>query len=252
MHIFLSRNLSLIRGLILQLALAVALFSPSLAVIAAPQNITDVEMKLLPRYCPDTATFTADPARQAYWRTIMGKGFGALHHYCWAQITMMRSRKAGVPAHIRQGMRESAAADYIYVIQNSQPDFILLPEIYTRLGEVDLLLGLTLKANEAFAQARRLKPDYWPAYSSWAEYLMQTGKRPEALTVVVTGLQHSPDAKVLREQFRLLGGKPSDVRKPVAKQPTGTDPVTSTEAVVPGDTPEPDAKSEPDAKTGDK
>jgi tetratricopeptide (TPR) repeat protein len=251
MHNSLSRNLSLIRGLILRLALAITLFSPSLAVIAAPQDITEVEMKLLPRYCPDTATFNSDATREAYWRSMMGRAFSALHHYCWGQITMMRSRKAGVPAHIRQGMWESAVGDYSYVIRNSQADFILLPEIYTRLGEVELLLGHTDKANQAFARARQLKPDYWPAYSRWAEYLMRTGKRPEALKVVVTGLQHSPDAKVLREQFRVLGGKPSDLRNPVAKQPTGTDPVPGTEAVVPGDTPEPEVRTEPGAKTGD-
>lgn len=242
MHNALSRDLSLIRGLIFKLAFAGALFLPSLAVIAAPQDITEVEMKLLPRYCPDTATFTPNPTREAYWRSVMGRGFSALHHYCWGQITMMRSRKAGVPANIRQGMWESAVADYLYVIRNSQADFVLLPEIYTRVGEVELLLAHTDKANQAFARARQLKPDYWPAYSRWVEYLMNTGNRSEALKVVVAGLQHSPDAKVLRDQFRLLGGKPSDLRQPVVKQPTGTDPVTLLDPVVPDDTPEPDVK----------
>ncbi len=241
MYIALSRDLSAIRGLIFQLALVVAMFSPSLAVIAAPQDITEVEMKLLPRYCPDTATFTPNPTREAYWRSVMGKGFSALHHYCWGQITMMRSRKAGLPAHIRQGMWESAVGDYLYVIRNSQADFVLLPEIYTRVGEVELLLAHTDKANNAFARARQLKPDYWPAYSSWVEYLMNTGKRSEALKFVVTGLQHSPEAKVLREQFRLLGGKPSDLRQPFENQPTRNDPVTLIDPVMPGETPEPDA-----------
>ena len=159
---------------------------------------------------------------------------------------MNRSRKAGVPAHERKAMWEAARGDYGYVVGNAPLDFILLPEIYTRIGEVEILLDHTNKADEAFAHARKLKPDYWPAYSHWAIFLMKIGRRPEALKIVASGLQYSPDAKVLLGLFRDLGGKPSDIPKLVEKPRETNDSVTETDPSVPSKPREPDAN--PDEK----
>jgi tetratricopeptide (TPR) repeat protein len=112
---------------------------------------------------------------------------------------------------IRTGNLESVRGDFQYVVNHSTPDFILLPEIYTRLGEVELLLARPKQANEAFARARQLKPDYWPAYSRWADFLIGSGKRAEAKEMVKSGLEYSPTAKGLLAQYKLLGGKPSEI-----------------------------------------
>jgi len=233
--------------LMLHVAFALALAGVSGLASASPENVTDAEMKLLPRYCPDTMGFKYGDAyyntspRAGYWVSLMGKSFWAMHHYCWGQITMLRAQKVGVPASTRRAMWESARGDYGYVVNNSPPDFIMLPEIYTRIGEVELLLVHPDKANEAFAQARQLKPDYWPAYSHWAEYLMKIGRRPEAMKIVTSGLEHSPDAKVLLEQYRLLGGKPSGQPKPIEKPQVTIDSATGSEPATP-ETPPPDPK----------
>jgi tetratricopeptide (TPR) repeat protein len=224
----------------LRLAVCLALFGVTgMATANKPGNITEAEMKLLPRYCLDTMGFKYGDAyyntspRAGYWVSLMGKDFWAMHHYCWAQINMNRARKAGLPAQTRMGLWEEAFGDYLYVIGNSSPDFIMLPEIYTRVGQVELLRAHPDKANEAFARARQLKPDYWPAYSHWAEYLIKIGRRPEALKIVTAGLQHSPGTKVLLEQYRILGGKTSDIPKPfetpqaVIAPPTGAEPALS-------------------------
>jgi hypothetical protein len=234
------------------LALAFTLSISSLAAIAQVGDVTDAEMKLLPRYCPDTMgfkygdQFSNTSPRAAYWVSLMGPSFWAMHHYCWGQITMNRSHKAGVTASRRRAMWESARGDFGYVINNSPPNFIMLPEIYTRVGEVELLLAHVNQANEAFARARELKPDYWPAYSHWAEFLMSSGRRPEALKVVTAGLEHSPDAKVLLELYRVLGGKPSDIPKPAKKPQTQPPAETESEPATPDTRPSPDAK--PDEK----
>lgn len=198
---------------------------------AKPENITDAEMKVLPRYCPDTMGFKYGDAyyntspRARYWVSQMGKGFWAMHHYCWAQININRARRAGVPAQTRQALRESARGDYGYVINNTAPDFIMLPEIYTRLGEVELLLARPEKASQAFARARELKPDYWPAYSHWAEYLKARGKNAEAMQIVRSGLAHSPESRVLRELYRVLGGTAAAFPKPESEKETAKEKV---------------------------
>ncbi len=98
------------------------------------------------------------------------------------------------------------------------------------------------KANEAFSLARDLKPDYWPAYSHWVEFLMNNGKRADAMKVVTAGLEHAPNAKVLLEQYRLLGGKPGDIPRQVKEIKTTDDSATSD-----GDTPTPaEEKNEKD------
>ncbi len=196
---------------------------PQSALASKPKNIEESEMKLAPAYCRDTQGFGYGDAysntspRAGHWVSLMGNSFWHMHHYCWARIAFNRSQKAGIPAQARKALWESARGDYLYVISNSPRDFVMLPEIYTRLGEVELLLGQPNKANEAFARAREQKPDYWPAYSHWAEFLMKHGKRPEALKGVITGLAYSPESKVLLELFRVLGGKPSDMPTPIRK-----------------------------------
>ena len=155
----------------------------------------------------------------------MGNSFRGMHHYCWAFINMLHARKAGLPAKDRIHLFKSARGEYLFVIRHSTKDFVLLPEIYTRLGEVELLLKQPNNANAAFAQARQLKPDYWPAYSHWAEYLIRSGKKADAKALLQTGLEYSPTAKVLIEQYRMVGGRPSEI---VARVPN-PDP----ESVVP-------------------
>lgn len=183
------------------------------AMAGKPEDITDSEMKLIPQYCPDTMGFGYGDAfyntspRASHWVGLMGKGFWAMHHYCWARINVNRAQRAGVPPQRKKGLWEAALGDYKYVINNVPRDFVLLPEVYTRLAEVELLLGQSNRAQEAFAVARKLRPDYWPAYSKWAEFLMNRNNRQEALKVVTAGLEYSPDSTVLLELYRALGGR---------------------------------------------
>lgn len=207
----------------LRLAIGLSLIVITGIATAKPNNITEEEMKLIPRYCVDTQGFKYGDAyyntspNAGKWVGMMGKGFWALHHYCWALINLQRAARHNITAQARKGILESVVDDAMYVVKNTPPDFILLPEILTRIGDAELRLAHPDNADKAFAHARELKPDYWPAYSHWAEFLMTTGRRPEALKIVGSGLGHSPEAKVLLEQFRLLGGKPSDIPKPVEK-----------------------------------
>lgn len=219
---------------VLAIVFLLALSSPQ-PVAAKPENISESEMKLIPSYCPDTMGFGYGDAfyntspRAPHWVGLMGKGFWAMHHYCWARINMNRAQRAGVALQKKKALWGSALGDYKYVIDHVPRDFILLPEVYTRLGEVQLLLGQHNQAQEAFEHARHLKPDYWPAYSNWAEFLIKMGKRGEALKVVTAGLEYSPNAKVLLELFKILGGKPSDIPAPKQKDEASphSDPITN-------------------------
>jgi hypothetical protein len=199
------------------------LAAAAITAVAKPENVTDGELALTPPYCPDTQGFKYGDAysntspRAAHWVGLMGKSFWALHHYCWALINLHRSQMAGVSPMIRRGMLESVINDYNYVVTNSTPDFVLLPEIHTRIGEAQLLLGNPGAAFDSFVKARTIKPDYWPPYQRWADVLIKTGRKGDAKKLVAEGLRYSPDAKPLLDQYRQLGGDPAEI-KPVAKK----------------------------------
>lgn len=114
------------------------------------------------------------------------------------------------------------------MVKNTDDSFILLPEILTWIGRTELLLNNPKNAGEAFAKARMVKPDYWPAYTRWAEYLQAKGFKKEALEIVRAGLQHAPEAKALNTLYRDLGGKPGDIPPPIVKVEPVPPPETAT------------------------
>lgn len=178
--------------------------------IAQPLDVTEAEMSLIPQYCRVAMAEGAQlsPPYVAYVNRY-GRGFRSVHHYCWGQIRWMRALRSSTPTVTRDFLLGNVSADYTYVLIHSPDSFILLPEVYTRLGEVELRRSLPDKANAAFAKARALKRDYWPAYSHWAEFLMQSGRHAEATKLVQEGLRYSPNSRVLKSQLQALGAKAS-------------------------------------------
>lgn len=199
------------------------LAAASLAVWAMePKNITPAEIAALPRFCPDTQTFKEgvdfsdrSPSTRK-WLAVLGKHFWHIHHYCWALINIHRAARASTPAKEKLALHLEARGDLGYFLSKADADFVLLPEILTWSGRVHLLLNEPKQASEAFAKARSLKPDYWPPFFHWAQFLHTKGKNAEAMEIVRTGLQYSPEAKPLLLLYRDLGGKPADIPQPIA------------------------------------
>ena len=150
-------------------ALALMFGAPAFAL--KPPNVTDGELALTPPYCPDTmgfkygdAYFNTSP-RAAGWVAQMGKGFWAVHHYCWALINFRRTMATLGPPEQRRGNLLGVMGDYQYVLDNVPPNFILLPEIYTKIGDLQVLLSNISAAFDAYggctnAQTRLLASVY--------------------------------------------------------------------------------------------
>lgn len=193
-----------------------AVFLPAIA--AAPKNMGDFELTYLPPYCVDTEWFKGGPRysnymspRAPYWQSVMGVGFYWMHHYCAAIVLATRAESMSVTDIQRRYHLLQAVGEYTFTIKQLRLDFVLLPEIYTRLGEAQLNLSDFGAAYSSFLRAREIKPDYWPAYSRWAAVLIKTGQKREAEELVRTGLKYSPDSVTLMEQYRSLGGDPSKI-----------------------------------------
>ena len=189
-------------------AVALALIAPG-AEAQKPPDVTDGEVALLPPYCPDTQTMSAvDPRgteKAARWVAVLGNAFWGLHHYCWGLIRVNRAGHAGVTPQMRRYLYESAINDYQYVLENSQPNFVLLPEIYLRIGEASMELQAYSSALEAFQRSREIKPDYWPAYVRAATVLTRLGKNADAAALLQEGLTRMPNEPALIEAYKRTG-----------------------------------------------
>lgn len=121
----------------------------------------------------------------------------------------------------------TAINDLEYVVKNTTPDFLLLPEVYTRIGDSAVQLGDFGKAFDSYAKARELKPSYPPAYTGWAELLIKSGKANAAKELVEQGLRHAPDSPDLQLLYKRLGGNLNAFPSPAGVPKTASSPDAS-------------------------
>lgn len=185
---------------------------------AGLKDISDAEWALLPKYCIHTQSYKGHVQPHiARWEAVMGPTFFHMHHYCWALLKYRRYESSQASSQQKLYYLEEAHGDFLYVVNNAEKDFVLLPEIFTWLGRTQIRMRRFADAEKSLAQARTIKLDYWPAYFHWAEYLQSAGRKADALALVKVGLQHSPNAKALLAQYRSLGGKPGEIPPPISK-----------------------------------
>jgi hypothetical protein len=188
--------------------------------LARPDGVTTAELNRVPEYCIDTEGFgyghkrsTNRSPRAGHWESLMGDGFWTLHHYCYGLIYRLRLGNGSVVPARRLFTVGQMISEYYFVIKHTHAGFVLLPEIWTRIGEGELMRNNIGAAHDAFATARKLKPDYWPAYAMWAEVLIKARSQDRARAILAEGLAHAPDAPTLQDMFRKVGGDPAKVAR---------------------------------------
>ena len=189
-----------------------------------PNGLSWGDLAVLPEYCKDAngivygdKYFNASP-NAGRWEALMGEDFWHVHHYCYALFNLRRSELEPDPQK-RRFLLEKVVGDYNYMIRNSSPQMIIMPEILLRMGDVQLLLGNISAGLEAYGRVMQLKPDYWPAYSRWADTLAKVNNRKEALVILERGIANAPQSAELRAQYRALGGSSSKLEAMRASAP---------------------------------
>lgn len=206
-----ERFRSWVRGIVSVLGVAVIALSvrPAVAQAPAPESFpAGSEWALLPSYCPDTQGFGKygmNSPNASKWVATLGETFWALHHYCFGILKFERAQRRDYSSVTRQGLLTSALGEFQFVIRVMPEDYVLAPEIYTYVGRTYLLKEEPLQAESAFAKARAVKPDYWPAYSWLALWLGHHGQRDRARQIVDEGLAHAPGSRTLERIKRELG-----------------------------------------------
>lgn len=183
-------------------AIALVIFNTQQA--CAETRIAEEEYLLLPEYCKAQGNvsetyykkyYSAERTRQ--WQSALGKNYDHYHHFCWGIVSIVRAYKVSATYGNRVSLANNAISDINYAVERASPDFILLPAIYTKLGEAYLLAHDDKNAEIAFRKAWEINPAYWRPYVWWSQRLMQLGKLREALLVAEEGQKNAPDVKAL-------------------------------------------------------
>jgi tetratricopeptide (TPR) repeat protein len=167
-------------------------------------DVSNAELALLPSFCRHTQVIMqrhGSLAEHQRWIARVGEPFKAMHHYCISVVALMRSDRAGVPVQQRRYLHNYAVANLTFVVKNSTPDFVFLPEVLFRRGQAHKKLKELDEAIRDLRQAVEMRPDYVFAVSELADAYASRGKKKEAREVLEKGLQHSPDSKFLRQSL---------------------------------------------------
>lgn len=190
---------------------------------------TDGDWALFPEWCVDTQDKAGGPTswsnpngrnsspRSDYWTSIFGKDFWSMHHFCRGLYWERRIYSGAQSPTQRLIAAKTAADEFRYLIRHCAESMPLMPEVYYRIGDMELRmksisenynragdmefrLKKLAEAQEAFAAARRIKPDYWPAYTRWVDELISLRLFDTANELVEEGLRHAPGQPQLLER----------------------------------------------------
>jgi tetratricopeptide (TPR) repeat protein len=190
------------------------------------------EVALLPRYCAYTQFFRDrvghNPEEVERWYSIMGPSFHHMHHYCWGLMKTNRALYLVRTQQFRTFYLGNAVQEFEYVIRNVTPDFVMLPEIFTKKGENLIRLGKAPLGIVDLQHAIELKPDYWPPYASISDYYKDQGDPAQAREWLEKGLAAVPDAKALTQRLseldsaqRARKSPPQRTKNPPSRKPAG-------------------------------
>jgi len=199
---------------------------------ANPNGVTWGELALLPVYCKDAngivwgdASFNRSP-NATYWEGVLGEDFWHLHHYCYALANLRRAQAPGVDPIRKKFLLGKVLGDYQYMVRNSRREFVLLPEIMVRIGDVQWMLGNQSEALNVYMDAVQLKPDYGHAYVRWAETLQSVKLTSQATEVLERGLKSAPQSPEVRAAYTKLTGRVVETPPPppAAPAPAASEP----------------------------
>src|SRR5262249_40319009 len=155
---------------------------PAASIARAAEGASDLQLSMLPRYCLYTEAYRgrlgANPVEEAKYKALLGNMLIHLHHYCYGLLyTNEFTMGTGSTLEKLRGLRGSLA-EFDYVLRSARatnPNFVLLPEIYWHKGKNMLRLGLVGGIFE-LEQSIKIKPDYWPPYADLSDYYKKTGE----------------------------------------------------------------------------
>lgn len=221
-----QRRLSVIVSLgrlLVPLGLTLAVLAPTPA--KAQYKYEQSLMHMLPPYCRYTQDFinrftgTDRTTEQDRWKKLLGPTFIHMHHYCYGLMDVNRAAFLSTDTRDRLFNLSNSVLEFDYVIERSNLDFPLLPEILTKKGESLLKLSRPGEAMIEFERAVKIKPNYEPAYISASDYYKETRQFAKAREWLEKGISAAPNGATLKRRLTDLNGQSKgEVSRGLAKK----------------------------------
>lgn len=168
--------------------------------VVNPERATAAEMLGLPEFCQLRFKWGPESTEFSKWKNILGPEYLHAHHYCEGLIDLMRV--ATVAKH-KQGMLDSARANFYYVLQRVQnPKFVLLPDLYYRLAIVSKEEGKISEAIDFANKSIQAKKNFLNPYLLLADLYIKASNKTEARKVLLEAKEYHPNSKRLKRRFK--------------------------------------------------
>jgi hypothetical protein len=173
------------------------------------------DLALLPPYCKYTQDFREkveggnDRLETERWQATLGSAFHHLHHYCYGLMKANRAVLLAREERVRRFYLNDAIAEFDYVIDRSTKDFVLLPEILARRGQMQFKLGQAVFGQQSLEMAIAIKPDYWLPYAVAGEFYATSGDRNRSRDWLTRGLSNAPNSAELKTRLAALDKPPN-------------------------------------------
>ena len=207
------------------------------------------DLALLPEVCMYATGFpgAVNRDKRKAWEDRLGRDatggnsmLNHMHHYCRGLIWTNRAVYTAKNTKERQQVLNSSIGEFSYVIRNSPPGFVLLPEFLTKRGENLVKISRGPEGDADLNRAIAIKGDYWPPYAALSDYYKSMGELGKARDVIEKGLAMNPGTKALERRAAELGGTKRSADSPAAPVRTTARSNNTTASVdrkeAPGDT----------------
>lgn len=206
----------------LALTLAIA---PSPAGASRPTTIEDHEWAMVPNWCRDAgAGFSVtsnpelyqsglakvkDPSVRAKIMSLDRSGCGGYHHYCYALLWSNRANLDLIQKEDSQiaGLLADALGDFGFVLNASKPGCALLPDIYTKIGEIQMQVDKPGEAEANFKKALEIAHGYPQAFMGLSDLFESQGQTDKSIAVLHEGLKVNPQSNALKKKLARIEGR---------------------------------------------
>ena len=145
--------------------------------------------------------YKADPQTMALQAKIDRSGCKGAWHFCWAMARRNRllfdestKSNAGFNVSVMTG-------DFHFVINESSPTCVLIPEIHVHVGEGYALIGDAKRAEQSFLAALKAKPGYVLAYFGLSDLFENQGNTEKAIAVLQQAIKSNPRSSGLKQKL---------------------------------------------------
>jgi len=161
---------------------------------------TELDFLQLPPFCKARMSGQKN-AFGDYWAIKIGPPFEHIHHLCSGLHGLNLAKKMSPKKIQYRRILRSALGGIDYVIVRTDSNFFLYPYMLLNKAEILILSKKLEDATSLLRKALSIKQNYSLAYAKLSKIYILQGNKKKAKEVLLQGLKHKPDSKLL--QIRL-------------------------------------------------